>query len=210
MRNLFLVLALANPLAAQSVFNNGVTLHSGSGQNQKTKPYEFKGPYVLQWSLRDLPPERHKEPTWRPTQDKEWDHKWVAVEIFDAVSGRYLYTEQIFGRDSHYNVPEGGKHYLRIKASDHTAWILQAKEGRAEMTDKGPVLRSVPTPEAKPTAAKETVAVTPSEPAPAAPATPPANVPEPKPSSVPGLPPGVEPAQKAASGLPPGMTKGAK
>ena len=207
MRNLLLVVALANPLAAQSVFSNGVTLHSGSGQNQKTKPYEFKGPYVLQWSLRDLPPERHKEPTWRPTQDKGWDHKWLAVEIFDATSGRFLYTEQIFGRDNHYNVPEGGKHYVRLKASDHTAWILQAKEGRAEMTDKGPILKSAP-PQGTTPVAKEAVAVPPPIPAPAA--TPPAAVPDAKPSSVPGLPPGVEPAQKAASGLPPGMTKGAK
>jgi hypothetical protein len=214
MKTILLLIALALPCAAQSAFSDGTKIHEGSGDDQKSKAYDFKGPYVLQWSLKDLPPSKRDNPYWRATTDSGWKQKWVMISVRDAATGELVIKEMLSGRENHFNVPSGGKHYLVVNASPYVSWEVKAKEGRMVVTEKGETMEapkpggwagpSKPTPAANQAAAQRALVETQKESRDGT-NVPPA--PPPKPSSVPGLPPGVEPTKKAETGLPPGMMK---
>jgi hypothetical protein len=90
MKTILLLIALALPCAAQSAFSDGTKIHEGSGDDQKSKAYDFKGPYVLQWSLKDLPPSKRDNPYWRATTDSGWKQKWVMISVRDAATGELV------------------------------------------------------------------------------------------------------------------------
>ena len=223
MKTILLLIALALPCAAQSAFSGGTPIHTGSGDNQKSKAYEFKGPYVLQWELKDQPPSKRDDPYWRATTDSGWKQKWVVISVRDAATGELVVKEMLSGRENHFNVPSGGKHYIVVNASPFISWDVKAKEGRMVVTEKGETMEapkpgggaspSKPAPKEQLAAdlaeRQRALAETQKDKSPSGTTNvPPA--PEPKPSSVPGLPPGVEPTKKAETALPPGMTKGGK
>jgi hypothetical protein len=209
MKIILLLITLALPCAAQSIFTGGIAIHSGSGDDQKSKAYEFKGPYVLQWALRDHAPSKRDDPYWRPTTDSGWKQKRVIISVRDAATGTLVISQMLAGRENHLNVPTGGKHYLVVNGDQDIAWDVRAKEGRVVVTQKGETMETPPpggwaantTP-----APKQPVAPAQLETPTQTPATT-TTAPAPKPSSVPGLPPGVEPTKKAETGLPPGMQR---
>ena len=218
MKTILLLIALALPCAAQSAFSDGTKIHEGSGDDQKSKAYDFKGPYVLQWSLKDLPPSKRDNPYWRATTDSGWKQKWVMISVRDAATGELVIKEMLSGRENHFNVPSGGKHYIIVNSSPYISWDVKAKEGRMVVTEKGETMEApkpggwagAPKPKeqlaADLAASQRALAEMRKDKSPNTTTNvPPA--PEAKPSSVPGLPPGVEPTKKVETGLPPGMMK---
>lgn len=220
MKTLLLLITLALPYApcAASIFSGGNSIHSGAGDDQKSKAYEFKSPYVLQWTLRDQPPSKRDDPYWRATTESGWKQKWVLIDVRDAATGKLIVSQMLSGRENHFNVPVGGKHYIIVNGAPDIAWDVKGKEGRVIVTDKGEIMEPP-----KPGGWAGSTNPGPKPPIPTGPPVRPAEVtkatetagttttaPEPKPSSVPGLPPGVEPTKKVESGLPPGMMKRAK
>jgi hypothetical protein len=213
MKTILLLITLALPCAAQSIFSGGVAIHSGTGDDQKSNAYEFKSPYVLQWSLKDQAPSKRDDPYWRPTTESGWKQKWVLIAVRDSATGRLVKSEMLSGRENHFNVPMGGKHYIVVNGAPNIAWDVKGKEGRVIVTEKGESMEAP-----KPAGWAKAPGTAPVAPAPAPAPVQPAEVaktgttpaPEAKPSSVPGLPPGVEPTKKAETGLPPGMMKRAK
>ncbi|HEY1123425.1 MAG TPA: hypothetical protein VGE67_17550 [Haloferula sp.] len=230
MKTILLLITLALPCAAQSIFTGGIAIHSGTGDDQKSNAYEFKSPYVLQWTLKDQAPSKRDNPYWRATTDTGWKQKWVAIDVRDAATGKLVATQMLSGRENHFNVPSGGKHYIVVVGAPNIAWDVKAKEGRVVVTEKGETMEA-PKPggwagatnqpamtqklAAEMAARQRQIAEaeankSPSETTNTTPAPEVTPAPAPKPSSVPGLPAGVEPTKKADSGLPPGMMKRAK
>ncbi|MEK7951874.1 hypothetical protein [Luteolibacter soli] len=209
MKTILLLIALALPCVAGPVFTGGVAIHSGSGDDQKSKAFEFKGPYVLQWTLTDKAPSKRDDPYWRPTTESGWKQKRVLISVRDAATGALVVSQMLAGRENHLNIPEGGKHYLVVNGDPDIAWEVKAKEGRVVVTEKGETMElpppggwaSQPVPAPKRFVQPAQTEKTSDKPAAVT------TAPEPKPSSVPGLPPGVEPTKKAATDLPPGMQR---
>jgi len=198
------------------MFSGGTAIHSGTGDDQKSNAYEFKNPYVLQWTLKDQPPSKRDDIYWRATSESGWKQKWVLIAVRDAATGRLVASQMLSGRENHFNVPVGGKHYIVVNGAPNIAWDVKGKEGRVIVTEKGETMEAP-----KPGGWAKAPPAAPKTPVPAGPPVRPAETataektgtttaPEPKPSSVPGLPPGVEPTKKVESGLPPGMMKRAK
>ena len=229
MKTILLLITLALPCAAQSIFTGGISIQTGSGDDQKSNAYQFNSPYVLQWTLRDQPPSKRDNPYWRATTESGWKQKWVQIDVRDAATGKLVVSQMLSGRENHFNVPAPGKHYIVVNGDRDIAWDVKAKEGRVVVTEKGETMEA-PKPggwaggtnqpaktdklaaemAARQRQIAETQANTTSETTNVAQAPEVTPAPAPKPSSVPGLPAGVEPTKKAESGLPPGMMKRAK
>jgi hypothetical protein len=177
----------------QAIFSGGTEIHSGDGEDQQTKSFKMKGPYVLRWELRDLPPSSVDEPWWKPTSDENWKRQWLSMRVYDATTRELICSEVISGRQNHLSVPKGGRHYLLLSGPRHVAWIVWGKEGKVSEGGAGGKLVPLPAAESGNTGTAPSKSAF-------EPVLPPATPRVAKPSSDPDLPPGMERVKKTAGG----------
>jgi hypothetical protein len=117
-------------MAAPKLFTGGRELCNGMGENQASAVYEFKGPYALRWTLRDVKP-RPSEDTlaayWKPHTVK--NPPWVSIRVMDAASRKVVAHEMVTAWESTFQVETGGKHYLIVTGEQHVAWTIWGKDG---------------------------------------------------------------------------------
>ena len=146
MRTLILAIAIANicfdSSNGQNIITGGTTIHSGNGEDQVSKSYEMKGPYILEWVLTDLPPSKKDDPYWKPRNNNDRLAPWISVKVYDAVTRKIIEHESVSGRVNHMTVPEGGKHYVVVSSFSDLQWTIRGKEGK--LSDGGKESKIIP------------------------------------------------------------------
>jgi hypothetical protein len=126
------------PLAAQQVFTGGVELNSGIGEDQVSKVYEMKGPYVIRWTLRDVKPRQSEDSLaayWSPHTPQK--PPWISFKVIDAATRKIVDHDMVTGWENQMQIPQGGKHYLVVSGEEHVAWTFWGKEGKMQAVGAG-------------------------------------------------------------------------
>lgn len=127
---------LALAAHAQPVFTGGVSLSNGMGEGQASKIYEFKGPYAIRWTLRDVPPTTSEDPLaeyWKPHTAR--NPPWISFKVVDAATRKVVDSDFVTAWENQMQIPTGGKHYLVVAASKSVAWSIYGKEGKLAGAD---------------------------------------------------------------------------
>lgn len=204
MKSLALLITMASlcgtcPGFSQS-FARGRDVFTGMGDDQVSKPFTMSGPFVLSWSLIDVPPSKADERKFRtPYSDR--NPAWISIRVMDAKTGARVDWESKTGMTGTMVVSKGGTFCLDVTSYDNVKWVILAQEGKLLRTERGESIVPVTMEEKRRSEGRqETVPVR--ETTTASPATAPA--PAPAPSSP-------SPVETRSTwdglGLPPGMRK---